>query len=221
MKANIRLLAIAALTWLGPVTAQSTSVSPKGLAYEVKGAGQPVVFVHAFSIDHHMWDQQAAALNRRFKVIRYDQRGHGASVAPMERHASHEDLRDLLDELQIASATLVGLSAGSEIAINFAIAYPERVTRLVLAAPGLGGYSIPPLPWAQPVFEAAGRGDAEAAAKLWADTPIMAIHSNAAARQTVTTLVMNTVGYGRIGVPMCRCHHPRRDLSRRSGALRS
>src|SRR5207247_5933246 len=52
--------------------------------------------------------------------------------------------------------TLVGLSVGSEIAINFAIAYPDRVARLVLAMPGLGGYTGPPLPRVRPVFEAAG-----------------------------------------------------------------
>ena len=191
MQTAALVVATAALSWLGPVVAQSAGLSSKGLAYQVEGAGEPVVLVHAFSVDRHLWDQQAAALARRFTVIRYDQRGHGMSVAPMEPHASHDDLRDLMDELEIASAALVGLSAGSEIAINFAIAYPERVTRLVLAAPGLGGYPIPPLTWAQAVFEAAARGDAEAAASLWADTPIMAIHSNLAARETVTALVMN------------------------------
>jgi pimeloyl-ACP methyl ester carboxylesterase len=182
---------VLATTALECAMAQSPRFSANGLAYRVAGAGDAVVLVHAFSVDLRLWDQQAAALEERFTVVRYDQRGHGASVAPMEPHASHEDLRDLLDELQIERASLVGLSAGSEIAVNFAIAYPERVTRLVLASPGLGGYPIPPLTWAQPVFAAAGRGDAEAAAKLWADTPIMAIHDNAAARDTVTALVMS------------------------------
>jgi 3-oxoadipate enol-lactonase len=188
----IKIIALVlATTALGCAVAQSPHLSANGLAYRVDGAGDAVVFVHAFSVDHRLWDQQAAALAERFTVVRYDQRGHGTSVAPMERHASHEDLRDLLDELQIERAALVGLSAGSEIAVNFAIAYPERVTRLVLAGPGLGGYPIPPLTWAQPVFEAAGRGDAEAAAKLWADTPIMAIRGSPAARETVRALVMS------------------------------
>jgi 3-oxoadipate enol-lactonase len=107
-----------------------------------------------------------------------------------EPYTGYDDLRALLDELGIDAATLVGLSAGSELAINFAIAYPERVAGLVLAAPGLGGYAGPPLPWAQPVFEAAARGDPERAARLWAETPIMALRINRAEAATVTSLVM-------------------------------
>ena len=191
MKTTAFVLATTTVAWLGCAEEQSPRVSAKGLAYQVDGAGPAVVLVHAFSVDRRLWDEQAAVLADRFTVVRYDQRGHGASVAPMERHSSHEDLLDLLNELQIERASLVGLSAGSEIAVNFALAYPARVTRLVLAAPGLGGYPIPPLTWAQPVFEAAGRGDAEAAAKLWADTPIMAIRSNPAAQESVTALVMS------------------------------
>ena len=64
------------------------------------------------------------------------------------------------------------------------------VAGLVLAAPGLGGYNLPPLPWARPVFEAAAAGDAERAAKLWAETPIMAMRTSMDATETVTALVM-------------------------------
>gem|GEM_PF-4162516 len=84
MKTIALVLTTAVVVWLWPAAAQAPVLSSKGLAYRVEGAGEPVVFVHAFSIDHRMWDQQAAALSRGFTVIRYDQRGHGASVAPME-----------------------------------------------------------------------------------------------------------------------------------------
>jgi 3-oxoadipate enol-lactonase len=161
-----------------------------GLYYEVSGSGEPVVLIHAFSLDRRMWEAQVSALGDGYRVVRYDLRGHGASVAPTEPYTGFGDLRELLDELGIERATLVGLSAGAELAINFAIAHPERVRRLVLAAPGLGGYRAPPLPWLGPVFEAAGAGDAERAARLWAETPIMALRSNPAAAGTVLSLVM-------------------------------
>lgn len=168
-----------------------SGTSPAGLFYEVSGSGEPVVFIHAFSVDRRMWEPQVAVFQNRFKVVRFDVRGHGKSVAPGEPYWGYEDLREVLDTLGIARATLVGVSAGSELAINFAIAYPDRVTRLVLGAPGLGGYAVPSLPWFRPVFEAAAAGDPERAAKLWAETPIMAMRRNLAATATVTSLVMD------------------------------
>jgi 3-oxoadipate enol-lactonase len=181
----------AVLLALAAAHAESVSgTAATGLYYETSGDGAAIVFIHAFSVDLRMWDRQAAAFSDDFKVIRYDLRGHGKSEASAQPYSGYEDLRDLLDELGIDAATLVGLSAGSELAINFALAYPDRVNGLVLAAPGLGGYAVPPLPWTAPVFEAAARGDAEGAAKLWAETPIMALRSNRAASATVTSLVM-------------------------------
>jgi 3-oxoadipate enol-lactonase len=172
------------------VTAGTTS---GGLYYEASGSGEPIVLIHAFSVDRRMWAPQIAALERRFRVIRYDLRGHGSSAAPSEPYAAHEDLRSLLDALGVTRATLIGLSAGSTLAIDFAIAYPDRVTRLVLASPGLNGHvPSPPLTWTAPVFEAAGKGDAEGAARLWAETPIMAVHGGGpAAAAVVRGLVMD------------------------------
>jgi len=165
-----------------------------GLYYEASGSGDPVVLVHAFSVDRRMWAPQIAALERRFRVIRYDQRAHGNSAAPADPYAPHEDLASVLDALGVQRAALVGLSAGATLAIDFAIAHPDRVTRLVLASPGLNGYvPSPPLTWTAPVFQAAGAGDAESAAKLWAETPIMATHGSAVTAATVKSLVMSNV----------------------------
>jgi len=176
-------------------TAQATSgTTPAGIFYEASGVGEAVVLIHAFSVDRRMWAPQIASLEKRFRVIRYDQRGHGKSGDPSVPYAQHDDLRSVLDALGIDRATLIGLSAGATIAIDFAIAYPNRVARVVLASPGLGGY-VPstPLTWTQPVFQAAGAGDAEKAARLWAETPIMALRNDMTAAATVTDLVMSNV----------------------------
>ncbi len=101
----------------------------------------------------------------------------------------------MLTTLGVQRATLVGLSAGAELATHFALAYPARVTRLVLASPGLDGYVLSaPLTWATPVFQAAAAGDASKAATLWAEIPIMALHSDTAAQAAVRKLVMSEVG---------------------------
>ena len=140
----------------------TTGTSSAGIFYEVSGAGEPVVLIHAFSVDRRMWAPQIALLEKRFRVVRYDQRGHGKSDGPSAPYAQHEDLRSVLDALGIDKATLIGLSAGATTATDFAIAYPNRVVRVVLASPGLSGY-VPsaPLTWTQPVFKAAGAGDAK------------------------------------------------------------
>lgn len=172
----------------------TTGTSSAGLFYEVSGAGDAVVLIHAFSVDRRMWAPQIALLEGRFRVVRYDLRGHGKSDGPSAPYAPHDDLRSVLDTLGISRATLIGLSAGSTIAIDFAIAYPDRVARLVLASPGLSGH-VPstPLTWTQPVFEAAGAGDAEGAARLWAETPIMALRNDLSVASTVRDLVMSNV----------------------------
>ena len=149
------------------------------------------MLVHAFSVDRRMWAPQVTALEQQYRVVRYDLRGHGQSAAASVPFKAYDDLRDVLDTLKIDRATIVGLSAGSEVAINFALTYPLRVTRLVLAAPGVTGFKTPPLTWFGPVGEALGKGDAETAAKRWADTPIMALHTNKAAAATVTGLVVD------------------------------
>jgi 3-oxoadipate enol-lactonase len=195
MREKERLPALVILSSLAvafPLDAeQAAGTTAAGLFYEVSGSGDPVVFIHAFSVDRRMWDPQIAAFEDRFRVIRYDLRGHGRSPASSEPYTGYEDLRTVLDALGINRAALVGLSAGAEVATNFAITYPDRVARLVLAAPGLGGYAIPALMWAQPVFEAVAAGEGERAAKLWTETPIMAMRSNLSAASRVTSLVMS------------------------------
>ena len=170
----------------------ATGTSAAGLAYEASGSGEAVVLIHAFSVDRRMWAPQIAALESRFRVIRYDLRGHGKSEGPSAPYAPYEDLRSVMDALGVNRATLIGLSAGAEVATDFSLAYPDRVARLILASPGLSGF-VPstPLTWVQPVFQAAAAGDPERAAKLWADTPIMALRNDLTAAATVTDLVMS------------------------------
>jgi 3-oxoadipate enol-lactonase len=167
----------------------ASGTTASGLFYEVSGAGDPIVLIHAFSVDRRMWEPQIATFDGRFRVVRYDLRGHGRSAAPAGPYTGYGDLKDVLDALGIQRAALVGLSAGSEVAINFALTNPDRVSRLVLASSGLGGYRLPPLPWADATFKAAAGGDAHAAARLWAQTPIMAVRKNESARDTVRSLV--------------------------------
>jgi pimeloyl-ACP methyl ester carboxylesterase len=151
------------------------------LHYEIAGAGAPVVLLHAGALDSRTWDAQFEALARQHTVIRCDLRGHGRSPTPTKPFAHYEDLRALLDELGIARAALVGLSLGSRTAIDFALSYPDRVDRLVLAAPGISGMTMrDPFILSQlgKLAEAVAAGDLEAAlesvVRMWVDGPYRA-----------------------------------------------
>lgn len=83
-----------------------------------------------------LWDRQADALARSFRILRYDHRGHGASEAPPGPYTIRglaEDVIALLDELQLARVSFCGLSLGGAVALVLAVDFPERVERLVLA----------------------------------------------------------------------------------------
>lgn len=113
------------------------------LYYEINGQGTPLVLIHAGVADSRMWEAQVVEFIKNFRVIRYDLRGFGQSPMPTGRFAHYEDLRGLLDFLRVKQAAIVGLSYGGQVALDFALAYPERVTALVMGAPATVGGSEP------------------------------------------------------------------------------
>ncbi len=114
------------------------------LAYEVTGQGPAVVLIHGFGLDMRMWDPQAGPLAARFRVVRYDCRGFGASgpFDPAVPYTHAGDLIALLDHLDIGDAVLIGLSFGGRVALQTALADPARVRGLGLLDAVLDG-----VPW--------------------------------------------------------------------------
>jgi 3-oxoadipate enol-lactonase len=114
------------------------------LVYEVTGEGPAVVLIHGFGLDMRMWDPQAGPLAARFRVVRYDCRGFGASgpFDPAVPYTHAGDLVALLDHLDIGDAVLVGLSFGGRVALQTALADPGRVCGLALLDAVLDG-----VPW--------------------------------------------------------------------------
>jgi 3-oxoadipate enol-lactonase len=149
-----------------------------GIAYEVAGSGSPLVLVHAGVADRRMWEPQWAALRARHRVVRYDARGYGESLPPTGAWSQHGDLLALLDELGITMAHLVGASMGAGIVVEAALARPEAVASLVIAAPG-GALLGPPSDDLQAVWReeiaALDSGDVAAAVEVnlraWVDGP--------------------------------------------------
>jgi 3-oxoadipate enol-lactonase len=107
--------------------------------YEVTGRGEPIVFVHGFTLDHTMWQPQVG-FNENYQVVTYDARGFGKSSLPEGAYNHTDDLHALLGNLAIQQAHIVGLSMGGRIATNFALAHPEMVTSLTLMDAALDGH---------------------------------------------------------------------------------
>jgi pimeloyl-ACP methyl ester carboxylesterase len=111
------------------------------LYYEVSGKGQAIVFIHGSFGDRRFWDFQASDLSKKFKVLRYDLRGFGKSALPKEEEVYRDcdDLLALLKYLKIDRAHICGLSYGSFIAIDFALAYPQKCLSLIPIGPRVAG----------------------------------------------------------------------------------
>ena len=101
--------------------------------------GPPVVCLHAGVCDRRMWEPQIEALQRSHRVIAYDRRGFGETRCEPEPHSHVADLVALLDALQIERAVLIGCSQGGRIAIDAALAHPQRVAALVAVAAAVSG----------------------------------------------------------------------------------
>ena len=86
--------------------------------------------------DHREWDDEAAALAASHRVVTYDLRAHGASSPALEPFSRVDELEAVLDALDVERATLIGLSSGAEIALDFTLAHPARVEGLVLSLAG-------------------------------------------------------------------------------------
>lgn len=103
----------------------------------IEGKGPCVVLIHGVGLDHEMWSAQAKALSRDFTILRYDLIGHGGTP-PWSEGLLLDDfvaqLAALLDGEGIRRAHVAGFSLGALIARGFALAYPDRLNRLVLVS---------------------------------------------------------------------------------------
>jgi len=115
-------------------------VKANGIAinYQVDGPERApwLVFSNSLATSLAMWDEQAAALKGRFRVLRYDQRSHGETEAPAGRYAFDTLLDNalaLMDAPGIVKATFAGLSMGGATALGLAERHPERFERIIVA----------------------------------------------------------------------------------------
>jgi len=114
------------------------------LYYEVKGSGRPVLLIHAGVADYTMWDNQISIFSQSYRVIRFDTRGYGRSRTETTEFSYRQDILDLFKHLGVEQACLIGISRGGQIAIDFTLEHPERVSALIPVAAGISGYDSQP-----------------------------------------------------------------------------
>ena len=102
--------------------------------YDTGGDGRVVVFSHGFRMDHSMFDPQVAALSPEYRVVTWDERGHGGtrSPRPFSYWDSAYDVLELLDHLEVERAVLAGMSQGGFLSMRATLLAPERVLGLIL-----------------------------------------------------------------------------------------
>lgn len=113
--------------------------------YEVRGEGEPIIFIHGSGASWKMWKPQIEKFSKKYKMIMIDMRGHGESSRyfPNGEYSIKlisQDLKMFLDALGIEKTNIVGLSQGSVVAQLFAIQNSRYINRLVLS----NGYSEVP-----------------------------------------------------------------------------
>lgn len=140
------------------------------LGHEVIGSGSALLLVHAGIADRRMWDDQVEQFAAAgWTVVRPDLPGFGETPPPDRPVALWATLGDLLDHLGVEQAVVVGCSLGGRVAVDLALAAPDRVRALVLVGSALAGrrFEEPALfeLWDQSEG-AAERGDLEEAARV-------------------------------------------------------
>ena len=105
------------------------------LAYARHGKGTPLVLLHGYPLDHHVWDEVVPLLQDTFDLIIPDLRGFGESTtidSPYTMDDLASDIAGLLDQLGIQKTAIAGHSMGGYVALAFARDYPDRVSALGL-----------------------------------------------------------------------------------------
>ena len=144
------------------------------LWYDETGAGSALLLLHGGLGDSELWEPVVPFLAERYRTIRTDLRFFGRSTGPPAPWSWHDDVIGLLDERGIEQAALAGLSLGGRIALEVALAHPERISALSLVAPGLAGHPAAPYSAEQEARYEAAEADGDVEAMMAVDFEVWA-----------------------------------------------
>jgi 3-oxoadipate enol-lactonase len=167
--------------------------------YESTGKGDPLLLLHAGFQNVDMWDEQVSELSKHYRVIAVDLPGHGQTKNDTIRLVAANFIKTVMDSLGIQKASLMGVSLGASSVTDFLIAYPQRVNKAILVAPGLSGWETrftvdtSMKVYVDQFFGALEAKDTSAAAEVftrfWCDGPL---RQQAEVKPGVRTYIYNT-----------------------------
>ena len=184
-----------------------------GINYAIDGKeGAPwLVFSNSLATDLSMWDQQAADFAPSFRVLRYDQRGHGKTEAPPGRYSFDMLIADalgLMDALKIDKANVCGLSMGGATALGLAQRHPDRIARAIVCDSGCASTPQSAQQWEERIAVAQKEGMeplVEPTVTRW--TPPEIVAKNPPHLDRLRTMVRNTPVNGFIGCAAALADH--------------
>ena len=115
-------------------TTQLRSKSSKNITYYRKGSGLPLILIHGVGLNHKMWEPQINSFNE-FSTLTYDLLGHGRTKLKNHEVTLNDfsnQLKSLIDFLNLEKINLIGFSLGSLIALDFALKFKEYLNTLTL-----------------------------------------------------------------------------------------
>jgi 3-oxoadipate enol-lactonase len=181
--------------------------------YEIDGpATAPwVVFSNSLATNVSMWEPQVAAFKDRFRLLRYDQRGHGGTDAPAGRYTFNLLIADalaLLDALAIERPHWIGLSMGGATGLGIAERFPGRLDRLVVCDTACASTRASAQQWEERIAIVAKEGIeaiVEPTVRRW--HPADAVAANAPQIRKVRTMIRTTPSDGFIGCSAALADH--------------
>lgn len=135
MKMLLAASVAAAIAVHAPARAEVVKVNGIELHYSEQGSGEPLIMLHGFGECAGTWAPVVPELAKRYRVITVDMRGHGRSTNPSNKFShpqSAEDIRALMDSLNIQQARAIGFSSGGMTLLRLATKYPDRLSKMVV-----------------------------------------------------------------------------------------
>ncbi|HWP25237.1 MAG TPA: alpha/beta fold hydrolase [Xanthobacteraceae bacterium] len=190
-------------------------ISANGISfnYRIDGAeGRPwLIFSNSLATDLHMWDEQVQDLQGAFRILRYDQRGHGQTEAPAGRYTFDtliDDVIALMDVLAIARAHWCGLSMGGATGMGLAQRHADRFDRFIIC--DTPGQSTPATAaqWEERIASVQKGGmDAQLEATITRWFPPETVKANPPHLDRLRRMILNTPANGFIGCAAALANH--------------
>ncbi|MDF3836189.1 3-oxoadipate enol-lactonase [Cupriavidus basilensis] len=192
---------------LPPSESRRVRVGDVSLQVRIDGGDGPwVILAHALGANHALWDATAQHLAPRYRVLRYDLRGHGQSDAPIGAYSMirlADDVAGLMDALEVPEAHFAGVSVGGMVGQTVAVRHPERLMSLTLVdtvnRTPLNAHAM----WHERIghVEAHGMaGVADSTLQRWLSAPYRGAHPEEVER--VREMILSTPVHGYVGTAL-------------------